>query len=87
MHREIAHRRRSSKEPFRWGGLVGNPWCVEGAFYGLSVGALTLAILPSVWPSPWALPCAGGLTLFLSILGLLIGRAADTRDSLRDLIR
>jgi hypothetical protein len=40
-----------------------------------------------VWVSPWALPCSAAVALMLSILGLLIGRAQDTRDSIEDLVR
>lgn len=34
----------------------------------------------------WAVPCSAGVALMLSILGLFIGRAQDTRDSLKDLV-
>jgi hypothetical protein len=31
--------------------------------------------------------CAAGAALMLAIIGLFIGRAADTRDSLKDLTK
>ena len=73
------------------------------ALYGFAVGVLGMAVLPLVWYSPWAVPhpfglyrppragapwvCAAGAAIMLGIIGLFIGRAADTRDSLRDLTK
>jgi len=88
MHGRIACKHRQSQAPLSIGRIWSEiPHLWKGAFYGLTVGALAVAILPAIWASPWALPCAGGLAAMLAILGLLLGRAADTRDALRDLTR
>jgi hypothetical protein len=88
LHGKIARKQRSSVASFSLGRIwseIPNFW--KGAFFGLAIGAIGIAVVPLVWVSPWALPCAGVIALFLAILGMIIGRAADTRDSLRDLIR
>ncbi len=88
LHGQIAHKQRSSVETFSIGRMwseVPSMW--KGLIYGLLVGACAIAIVPLAWASPWALPCAATVAVFLAILGLIIGRAADTRDSLKDLMR
>lgn len=88
MHGRIARKQRRSVETFSLGRIWSEiPHVWKGAFYGLTVGVLAVAVVPLIWASPWALPCSAGATLMLAILGLLIGRAQDTRDSLKDLVR
>lgn len=88
IHGKIARKQRSSVEAFSLGRILSeipNMW--KGAFLGFLVGVLGVAVIPLVWSSPWALPCAAALTVILAIFGLIVGRAADTRDSLKDLMR
>lgn len=88
IHGKIARKQRSSVESFSLGKIWSEiPSMWKGAFLGLAVGAVGVAIVPTIWVSPWALLCAGVIALFLAILGMIIGRAADTRDSLKDLMR
>lgn len=88
MHGGIAQRQRRSTQTFSLGRIWSEiPHIWKGAFYGLALGALAIAIVPTLWLSPWALPCSTGAALMLAIIGLLIGRAEDTRDSLKDLVR
>ncbi len=88
MHREISVKQRRSVESFSLGRIWREvPWFWKGGAIGFGMGALIVALLPLVWVSPWTLPCAGFALLFFTILGLVIGRAFDTRDSLRDLVR
>jgi len=88
MHGQIARRQRRSVESFSLGRIWSEiPHLWKGAFYGLTFGVLVLVLVPSVWASPWAFPCSAGVAVMSTILGLLIGRAQDTRDSLKDLVR
>lgn len=88
LQREISARRRRSTESFSLGKIWSEtPAIWKGGAFGFGLGVVAVALLPMVWSSPWALPCAATATLFLTILGLLIGRAFDTRNSLRDLLR
>lgn len=88
LHRGIAARQRKARQPFslrRMWSEIPKMW--TGAFYGLVVGALALAIVPAVWDSVWATPCTAASIPLLAILGLLFGRAFDSRDELKDLIK
>lgn len=88
LHGKIARKQRGAVEAFSLGKIWSEiPSMWKGAFFGLGIGALGVAIVPLLWVSPWSLPCAGVIALFLAILGMIIGRAADTRDSLKDLMR
>jgi hypothetical protein len=88
MHGKIARKQRRSVESFSLGRMWSEiPHMWKDAFYGLSVGVLAIAVVPLVWSSPWSLSCAAGSAVMLAIIGLFIGRAQDTRDSLRDLTR
>jgi hypothetical protein len=88
MHGQIARRQRRSVQRLSIGRIWSEiPHIWKGAFYGLTVGAFAIAVVPKLWVSPWALPCAAGAALLLMIFGLLIGRAQDTRDSLKDLVK
>jgi hypothetical protein len=57
------------------------------SFYGLLVGTLALAVVPSLWDSPWAVPCAAVSIPILAILGFFIGRALDAKDEIEELTR
>jgi hypothetical protein len=88
LHGRIARKQRQSVESFSLGRMWSEiPHMWKGAFYGLTLGVLALALVPMLWVSPWALPCSAAVALMLSIMGFFIGRAQDTRDSLRDLVR
>jgi len=88
MHGQIARRQRRSVESFSLGRIWSEiPHLWKGAFYGLTFGVLIVVLVPLVWASPWALPCSAVVAVMSTILGLLIGRAQDTRDSLKDLVR
>jgi VIT1/CCC1 family predicted Fe2+/Mn2+ transporter len=88
IHGKIARKQRSSVEAFSVGRVLSEvPSMWKGAVLGFFVGILGVALIPLVWSSTWALPCSAVLALMLAIFGLIIGRAADTRDSLKDLMR
>ncbi len=88
LHGGISRKRRGATESFSLGRIWSEiPHMWRYAFYGFAVGVLGVAVLPLVWNSPWAVSCAAATALMLAIFGLLIGRAADTRDSLKDLTK
>lgn len=88
VHGKIARKQRSSVERFSIGRIfaeIPNIW--KGGALGFLVGVLGIAVIPYLWPSTWTLPCAAALAVMLTIFGLIVGRAVDTRDSLKDLVR
>jgi hypothetical protein len=86
LHGGISRKQRRAVEAFSLGRIWREiPHIWRYAFYGFVVGVLAVAVVPMVWDSPWALTCSAGTTVFLVIIGVFIGRAADTRDSLKDL--
>jgi len=88
LHAGISSKQRRAVEPFSlvriWSEI---PHLWRYAFYGFALGALGVAVVPLVWKSPWALPCAAASALMLAMLGLFIGRAVDARDSLKELTK
>ena len=88
LHGGISRKQRQSVEPFSLGKIWSEiPHMWRYAFYGFALGALGVAVLPLVWKSPWAVPCAAASALILAIFGLFVGRAADARDSLKELTK
>jgi hypothetical protein len=55
------------------------------AFYGLVLGLITMAVLPSLWISDLAWIASIIAAAVLVIVGILIGNALDVRDNLKDL--
>jgi uncharacterized protein YacL len=69
---------------------IGRVWTAiphvwRGAFYGLVLGLITMAALPSLWISESAWLVAIISAVVLVVMGILIGSALDYRDNLRDL--
>ena len=67
-----------------WGDI---PHAWKGFFYGLVLGTLILIIVPLFWRSPWAVPCSAATIVVFTIFGASVGRAIDTRDNIKDLMR
>ena len=63
------------------------PGTWKGFFYGILLGTLLLIILPMIWVSPWAVPAGILSILVFGIFGVVIGRALDTRDNIKDLMK
>jgi hypothetical protein len=85
FQRESSLKERRMRKPFSlakaWGDL---PHVVRSSVYGLVVGILIIIGLPSLWPSPYALPAGVGVTLVLLILGAITGNTLDLRDKIKD---
>ena len=63
------------------------PHAWKGFFYGLVLGTLVLLVVPLFWLSPWAVPCSAATIVVFVIFGVIMGRAIDTRENIKDLIR
>ena len=88
QQREIAQRHRRSRQRFSLGTVwsqIPHRW--RGILYGGLIGIGIILILPLVSDSSWVPAISAVAFLFLMILGFFIGRAIDTRDSLKDLMR
>lgn len=84
----IAQRRRRSLQTFslwRMWSEIPHKW--RGAFYGLVGGVLLVVVLPAVWASSWAIMCSAASIPILAIVGFFFGRAVDTKEEIKDLVR
>lgn len=63
------------------------PHMWKGFFYGIILGTMVLLILPFLWVSSWAVPCSATALVVFAIFGTTVGRAIDTRENIKDLIR
>lgn len=82
----LTERERNTKNSLS----IGRVWKViphiwRDAFYGLILGLITMAVLPSVWISDYAWIAAIVATAIFLIMGIVIGSALDYRDNLKDL--
>ncbi len=88
FHQQGARRgRQAFKMPSFQESWSGIPHIWKNLFFSLIAGLLALVIVPAVWPSSYAFLCVGTGTLFLLILGLIVGRAMDSRDEIRHLLK
>lgn len=63
------------------------PHIWKGFFYGLILGLAVFIVLPVLWLSPWAFPLSLAAIVIFTLFGVVIGRAIDTREDIKDLIR
>jgi Flp pilus assembly protein TadB len=63
------------------------PHIWKGLFYGLILGLAGMFGVTSLWVSPWAWVVSIVLLLGFIMIGMVIGRAADARDEIRDNLR
>ena len=88
FQRTSAQKERRARKPYSLGQMWGDiPHAWKGAFYGLLLGTAVLIILPTYWISSWAFPCAAASIIIFAVMGVIIGRAFDTRDEIKKLIR
>ena len=88
LQRTIAEKHRRAARPFTWGKFwseVPQRW--RGVLFGGLVGVLIAVALPFILPSLWATIFAVIAFVFCASLGFLMGRAIDTRENLKDLVR
>lgn len=87
FQRSSAQRERRSRKPYSLGKMWKDiPHAWKGFFYGLVLGTLVLLVVPLLWLSPWAVPCSAATIVVFVIFGVIMGRAIDTRENIKDLI-
>jgi hypothetical protein len=88
FQRSSAQREKRIKKPYSLGKMWKDiPHAWKGFFYGLVLGTVVLLIVPMLWVSPWAIPCSAAAIVVFMIFGLAVGRAIDTRENIKDLMR
>ena len=88
FQRNSAQREHRARKPLTLAGMwreIPNTW--KGFFYGVLIGTMFLIILPSLWVSSWAVPCASASIVIFAIFGVVLGRALDTRDNINELMK
>jgi hypothetical protein len=60
------------------------PHVYRSPLIGSVLGICIIVFLPLIWNSVWAFWTGVFATVFLIILGVLVGQALDVRDNLRD---
>lgn len=88
FQRSSAQREKRLKKPYplskMWKDI---PHAWKGFFYGLVLGTALFVVLPMFWLSPWAFPCSVAAIVIFALFGLILGRAIDTREEIKDLTR
>jgi hypothetical protein len=88
FQRMSAHRERQQDKSYSLGRMWADiPHTWKGFFYGVTLGTILLIILPLFLTASWVIPCAAISIVLFGIFGLLLGRAVDTRDEIKDLMR
>jgi hypothetical protein len=88
FQRASAQREKRIKKPYSLGKMWKDiPYAWKGFFYGLLLGTAVLLIVPMFWVSPWAIPCSAAAIVVFAIFGVMLGRAVDTRENIKDLMR
>jgi Flp pilus assembly protein TadB len=63
------------------------PHIWKGMFFGLILGLVGAFVITSLWVSPWAWVVSIVLLLVFIMFGVMIGRAADSRDEIKENLR
>jgi len=88
FQRTSAQKERRARKPYSLAKMWSDiPHIWKGFFYGIVLGTVVFIVLPVFWISPWAMPCSASTIVIFAILGVIIGRAFDTRDEIRRLSR
>jgi len=63
------------------------PQTWKGFFYGLLLGVVALLVIPIFWQSSWSFAVSLVILVVLILFGIVIGRAIDARENIKDLMR
>jgi Flp pilus assembly protein TadB len=88
FQRATAQREKRLKKPYSLGKMWKDiPHIWKGFFYSLLAGLIAILVIPSFLLSPWAFPITLVVAVISIIFGIVIGRAIDTRENIKELIR
>jgi len=88
QHVSAQREKRLSKQSYSLGKMWEDiPYVWKGFFYGLLIGLVVFLVIPTFWISPWAFPIALIALVVIIMFGSLVGRAIDTRENIKDLMR
>jgi hypothetical protein len=86
--RESAARERRAYRPLTlkdaWNDI---PHIWKDLFYSLVLGLVVTFAITSLWDSVWAWVASAFVLMFFLVAGLSIGRAADSRDDIKENLR
>jgi hypothetical protein len=83
-----AQREQKYRKPYSFGKMWSDiPHTWKGFFYGAILGTIVLLVLPLFWASPWAIPCSAMAIVVFAMFGVVLGRAIDSRENIKDLMR
>lgn len=84
----VQRERRLSKQSYSLGKMWQDiPYVWKGFFYGLLLGLVAFLVIPIFWLSPWAFPISLVILVVIILFGIVIGRAIDARENIKDLMR
>jgi len=88
FQRMSANREKKIRKPYSLGRMWRDiPYVWKGLFCGIGLGTLALIVVPLFWISHWAIHCSAVSIVVFAIFGALLGRAIDSREEIKDLIR
>ena len=88
FQRTSLQRERRYRQPYSLGKMWKDiPHVWKGFFYGALLGTVILLVVPMFWLSSWAIPCSGAAIVIFALFGVILGRAIDTRENIKDLMR
>jgi hypothetical protein len=88
FQRASAQREQRYRKPYSLGKMWKDiPHAWKGFFYGLLLGTVVLLVIPMFWISPWAIPCSAAAIVVFAMFGVMLGRAIDARENIKDLLR
>jgi Flp pilus assembly protein TadB len=88
FHRQSVERERRAYRSLTFKDIWTDiPHIWKGLFYALVFGLVGMFIITSLWISIWAWIVSGVLLFFFLIIGLVVGRAADSRDEIKEHLR
>ena len=88
FQRSSVERERRAYKPETLGGIWAMiPHIWRGGLFGLLLGIAAAIVIPSLWISSWALPVSILVLVFIVFMGVMIGRALDSRAEIEDNLR
>jgi VIT1/CCC1 family predicted Fe2+/Mn2+ transporter len=88
LQQTVTRKYRRATEPFSLGRLWAQiPSIWKGILFGMSFGVIVILVLPVFMESTKAAAVGIIVLVVASVMGFLVGRAADARDDIQDLLR